>query len=650
MAVTYDGTAPGGSGTVTHYKMYIDGVEDTNVLIEVTTPDHIAGFNMYIGSSGPTDTTDANIYISDVAIWDDDLSSGDVTTLYNNGRPLDLSSGAPDSSDFIAWYRFDEFSGDNSISVPNRAPSPAASTDGSGSVAPYQPIVMTRFSPNSVDGLNILLNNRAGRFGWPTWKQIRTGETKVATKLRRTNKIGTVLVPGIVPQASSPGRTYQYVRGKQANTFADYTEQPISSRYKPTMVCLEDNTEEANVANNLSLNIAYGNMLDHFSNQGLNNRLNVPVPNLYNNALNTVFEYVTGSNLTAIVDYSERLYPAATNVYKNIIRRRTSYSIDNIWNGNRNSRSTIYGGNSNSQGTNPGASYQFTASSIWPLDGHLDFATTSSVQAADGAGELMNSYSRFYADQNIAGLTLFPAATYASRILINCTSSGTIIKARAGDTKWLTAEQSGKSPYESYDSYSHRMVLAAKDHSIIPEFRISSLMERYVESSEGDFLIDVDNIFEITGATIADSSEANFYRTYSNSDFLKYFSVVDESLNNKRAGDLKINRDRISLQCSAYLKFLPYKGFYPAERTVELASLFSQSYGPIMVYNNSMSPLRSQQAFRAVLEPMYAPGIMYNTIKSGIAVSNFIIVNTSASYSSYFIPSSSTPTQRNPLP
>ena len=103
--------------------------------------------------------------------------------------------------------------------------------------------------------------------------------------------------------------------------------------------------------------------------------------------------------------------------------------------------------------------------------------------------------------------------------------------------------------------------------------------ETYLNEKAGDFLAELDNVFSLTGAAISDSSENEFFRTYTNSDFLKYFSVIDDDLHDQRSGDLKIQRDKISLRCSAVTKFLPYKGFYPAERTQELASLLSQSYG-----------------------------------------------------------------------
>ena len=77
-----------------------------------------------------------------------------------------------------------------------------------------------------------------------------------------------------------------------------------------------------------------------------------------------------------------------------------------------------------------------------------------------------------------------------------------------------------------------------------------------------------------------------------------------------------------------FKKLLPYHGFYPIHRTLQLASLFSQSIAP---YINGLTwsaglpaavggPPSGALAVQSMLQPYYAPGIMYNTIKSGIAV------------------------------
>jgi len=468
------------------------------------------------------------------------------------------------------------------------------------------------------DYFNFVITTRNGPWGYPTWKQIRTGETKVARKLRETNQIGLVTTPPQVPVLAAGGAAYQYVQPLRPNSFVDYTEQPISSRYSPTSVLLEDNSEDSDPLNDISLKVTYGNELDLFSNESLNNRLNIPVPDLTNNTLNRVFDYVVGSNLSTIIDYEERIYPAEINAYKNSVRRRTEFSITNIWDNDRTNRSTTYGGNDNSQGVN------IESSSIWPLDGHLDFATTQSVEVRDGAGELLNSYSRFA--QTSANIR--PAVTYAQRVPAGSSSAGGD-KVFAGDALWEAGTQSGKTPYESYDSYSQYIALVGKDYSIVPEFRISELFETYIEDNGGDFLAEINNTFNLTGASITDSSVDDFYRVYSNSDFMKYFSVVDDSLNDQRSGDLKIQRDKAAIRCNAITKFLPYKGFYPAERVVELGTLFSQSYGP-QILAKLGGTVTQQQAYRVLLEPMMSPGILCNTIKSGIAVSYPVLVNTAS--------------------
>ena len=484
------------------------------------------------------------------------------------------------------------------------------------------------------DYFNFVITTRNGPWGYPTWKQIRTGETKIARKLRETNQIGLVTPPPQIPVTLTNGSTYQFVRAIRSNGFVDYTEQPISSRYSPASILLEDNTEDSDSLNNVSLMVTHGNELDFFSNEPLNNRLNIPVPDLTNNALSKVFEYVTSSQLSTIIDYKERIYPAEINAYKNTVRRRTSFTITNIWDDDRTKRSVTYGGIPNSQGqtydNNTGDS---TPTSIWPLDPHIDFATTQSItpppgagnDTAEGEGELLNSRSRFQRGASYGrGIRAIP--TYAARVPAGSSSAGTN-EVFAGDAMWEAGSQAGKKPHQDYTTYAERISLVGKDHSIIPEFRISELIETYTQDKSNDFLSDIDNVFNLTGAAIYDSSEPDFFKTYTNSDFIKYFNVIDEDLNDKRSGDLKIRRDKISLRCNALLKFLPYKGFYPAERTLELATLLSKSYGDFIEIVTTGSLASRDATFRTLMEPLVAPGILYNTVKSGLAVSNWALTN-----------------------
>ena len=126
---------------------------------------------------------------------------------------------------------------------------------------------------------------------------------------------------------------------------------------------------------------------------------------------------------------------------------------------------------------------------------------------------------------------------------------------------------------------------------------------------------------------------------------MKLFTVVDDAYDDEELvnGDI-MKKDKITLQCNALIKFLPYKGFYPAERIVELARLLSASCGPFMecksglaetegstqdayMYTTAGNWKNTSYAFRAFTEPLIGPGILCNTIKSGIACGNWIVRN-----------------------
>jgi hypothetical protein len=101
---------------------------------------------------------------------------------------------------------------------------------------------------------------------------------------------------------------------------------------------------------------------------------------------------------------------------------------------------------------------------------------------------------------------------------------------------------------------------------------------------------------------------------------MKYFNVVDTTLE----ASASAKASKITVSCHGLLKLLPYDGFYPANRTLQLASLFSQSYGEYVSLTGAMEipgggePRHSY--WRTFLTPVAAPGVLFNTIKSGIAV------------------------------
>ena len=553
------------------------------------------------------------------------LAEGEI--IYNNDRPSCFSASVLDKIIVSGTYEDASFAGlttrvVDSLTVSIHTLGFSLDTDSISSYKNSDYWSSPTFDDDE-DYFNVLMTTRNGPYGYPTWKQIRTGETKIARKLRETNKIGVL----DTPQRLIDPATGKMSVPKGPNTFTDFFEAPLSNNTSPITFVLEDNTDESDASNNMVVTTPFRNVIDYFSHNQLNNIYNLVSDTENLTSYKSIRDFTLGSDLSAVVFYTENLYPSDTNMFKNSVRRRTSFTITNIWDDDRTKRSDVYGSNVNSQGVVPTPSAGGHTASTWPLDGHLNMDTESSHDPADGAGELLNSYGNMV--KYTADKTDFnPAATYARRAPVGTSSANVIVL--GGDTEWLAGEQSGKTPYESYATYAERIALVGKDHSIVPEFRISELIETYVDDNESNFLADVDNIFNLTGAAIYDSSEADFFSTYTNSDFLKYFTVIDEDLNDQRSGDLKIQRDKVSLRCNALLKFLPYKGFYPAERTLELATLFSQSHAPTAVITTGSAGATRQQCWRAALEPLYSPGIMYNTIKSGIAVNYPVLTNTSS--------------------
>ena len=171
--------------------------------------------------------------------------------------------------------------------------------------------------------------------------------------------------------------------------------------------------------------------------------------------------------------------------------------------------------------------------------------------------------------------------------------------------------------YPFYDSYEHYIEEARrknKNFSVVPEFRISTQIEDYIENN---LAIELD-MFDVTGGTLnaADSSQENFYEIYSNSDFMRNFEIVNDDHKDFTNGKV------LSLRCKAIKKFLPYESFYPAQRTVDLAKRFYDSFKDnISLFNSNGVQLNDFNFGRQmVMSPLFAPGILYNTIKSGVAV------------------------------
>lgn len=190
--------------------------------------------------------------------------------------------------------------------------------------------------------------------------------------------------------------------------------------------------------------------------------------------------------------------------------------------------------------------------------------------------------------------------------------------------------------YDSYEDFAVGIRETGKDYSTVPEFRISEHMEFYVDKRGGNFRARNDSFLEMIGSEITKSApnesgsfSEEFFKKFAHSDELKYFETI--ASDHDSLGEVS----HITLTCKGIKKLLPYNGLYPCLRTLQLASLFSQSLdgnidGMTPEEANTLLPNLAADPglfdeteiwrMRSALQPLFAPGILFNTIKAGIAV------------------------------
>jgi hypothetical protein len=108
----------------------------------------------------------------------------------------------------------------------------------------------------------------------------------------------------------------------------------------------------------------------------------------------------------------------------------------------------------------------------------------------------------------------------------------------------------------------------------------------------------------------------NFFKNFAHTDDITHLNKLSLDHKSLGPGASKVLR----LEVDAVKKLLPYNGFYPSQRTVQLGSLFYDSVSPHVVGRNEDQQWERARTEQALLQPFFSPGILFNTIKSGIAV------------------------------
>ena len=182
--------------------------------------------------------------------------------------------------------------------------------------------------------------------------------------------------------------------------------------------------------------------------------------------------------------------------------------------------------------------------------------------------------------------------------------------------------------HDTYEKYSEDISTIGKDYSIIPEYRVSEHLDEYLSDPLG-FQVAFDKFLTLDGAHIMSGNikELNdpLMERFSNTEEFEHLKSIREDHIKKN-----IRPKNLTLSCKGIKKLLPYNGFYPVLRTVQLGAMFSQSFGPNLSGSMhasisglggtfKMGAAAGPEWLQSIMQPFFAPGIMFNTIKSGLA-------------------------------
>jgi hypothetical protein len=196
-------------------------------------------------------------------------------------------------------------------------------------------------------------------------------------------------------------------------------------------------------------------------------------------------------------------------------------------------------------------------------------------------------------------------------------------------TSFIT--KSAKPFDDTYDVYNLDVKTKRKDLSIIPEYISSDFVGLDLEninvfdpdSFNENFKIKQGNPSSEVNRPLLrslpqNSSQQDFFKIYSHSDLMKHFEEVRDG-----AEDNGLEPGSLTLKFRGIKKFLPYNGFFPSERSVQVAEQFFNTYG-----DNSFTvpadfvteEVSDTNQLRPIMQTLFAPGLLYNSIKSGMAV------------------------------
>lgn len=475
----------------------------------------------------------------------------------------------------------------------------------------YQIFIASPYEDNSQNGIgNLYVVTSSDGINWSTKKSIASGSY--------TNNLSTAVGFGGLKSVNYKNKTYVFF----AEPEYDVTSNPFSNEGSVYVISSDENNQW-NQENVQKIKIINGIDIQEY----------LPTNNQYSNLISTVV-YESGSG----ANYVNRLYyavssPSASNFGIRTGKVFVGYTDDGIeWKKytETNKEMEFYTGSQQDEKFGTILQLLLNINEVKLFTANNTYLMSSSLTAY----QFKNSYEEFNINKNlfsVSNLKIMPAnlnnlAIPSVKYINNIdgfkytTTGGEKSSIDYGLMRTISGNNTPF--YDSYGEFIETARGASKEYSILPEFKISEHMDYYLNDAGSNFISNNLGFLTIDGAKYSSSLETDSFKVqYMVGDSLVEKEKIDTAYNK----DLSVNE--INLKITGIKKLLPYNGFYPIQRTIQLANLFSSSYSNSIVggykYSNteySGTSAAEKAKWYAALQPFFAPGILYNTIKSGIAV------------------------------
>jgi hypothetical protein len=468
--------------------------------------------------------------------------------------------------------------------------------------------------PRILNGVNL---NRNGPYGYSSFKQVRA-KNKIITALDKNAKFSFV---------DSRGKLNNY-------------EEP-SVYFNETLKYQLLNTYDSS---SYEIETTFRNNLQKYESPRIKNKIVVPSSGLSSYSLLLTNLFINPNLRLLDLTYEVQIYPQFEFSTINRLRRRTTYTFD-TWRDSRANRQ-------DTSVIDPATSRTIPTQSAWPLDSRIDLSTPYLSNSSGGDGVLQNAYSSIH---NGVTSSITASVLYSFKHMLGSNNSWASPSVKTGydsstqylnttnglfdgTAKWQVPETSeyNKPYYDSYNDWFGMIKYKGKNYQIMPEYRISNTDRNMVLAVNNLLLEDEQLNTMVLPGSPADPPDRpqEFKVTYFESNTIELAEQVmtDMSSITKTAS--------LTLICDAIVKLNPEDSFYPVNRTLDLAEYFYKTIvTSSLFWTSSAIPeneyTNTNVATRNFMTPMFAPGIMYNTIKSGIAVDFPVLTSSILVTSSY---------------